>query len=77
MHQNVPLNTESSVIEDRGHELERGYILCLVLAHFGDEESITEEDFLKGTEGLGTDQCNRGDSSNTFVGPATEGDFVR
>ena len=36
---------------------------------------MREEDISTGSEGPGTDQCDREDSSDVYVDPAVEGDF--
>ena len=44
---------------------------------FEDEEAVYEVDFPTDAEKLGTGQFDSEDSSDLFLGPGTEEDFVR
>ena len=48
-----------------------------ILEQFEDEEALYEEDISTETEGPKTDQYDSEDSSDVFIGPDTEEDFMR
>ena len=62
---------------EQREEKEQGTYYVGLPGQFDDEEATYEEDISTDSKEQGTDQYDRQDSLNVFVGPAAEDDFVR
>ena len=69
---------QNNVFEDREQRLRREVVYYAGLpGQFEDEEAMYEKDVPTDMEGPGNDQYRSKDSSDMFIGPAAEGDFMR
>ena len=66
------------MFEDRECGLNREVVYYTGLPGQSEEKETTYEDNIPtGTEGPGNDQYDNKGSSDVFIGPASEGDFMR
>ena len=77
IQQNVSTTRADQCVWEQKSSKTRGQYDAGLQGQFEGEVVREEEDISTGTEGLSTDQSNSKNSSDMFVGPAVEGDFVK